>query len=172
MEGINLSSSLGDNKKKQSFFNGTVIIVSVFFLTLFSWGGMKWYSKLLSDDLIAKTALLEKNSAQLRGSDVDRIVSYNTRFDLIQKQMSDDPSSTEKLLGQLENLVIPNVRLTKYEFNKKDKFVVIEGETNNFKYVAEQLMTFKGESLFSSMIVESLKKNEIGRIVFSFKTTF
>lgn len=172
MEGINLSSSLEKRQKESAFMNGPVVVSLVFFLLLASWGGMRWYLKVLGDNLTQKTALLQSSSAQLRGDTVDRIVNFDTRLTLAKKQGADTVTNTDALLNQLERLVIPNVKLTKYEFNKKDKTVVVSGETDNFKYVAQQLVSFKGESPFVGMGVESLKKNETGRILFSFKSEF
>lgn len=169
MDGINLSSGTPEKKQETSrFSSGSLLIVLVFFLLLALWGGMQWYLKTLDGTLAENNGALEENSGRLRGDAVDRIVAFDARLTLAKKQMTESVD-VENILGQLERLVIPNVRLTGYEFNKKEKFVIVKGETDTFKYVAEQLVSFKGESLFSGITVDSLKKTPEGRITFSFK---
>ena len=126
---------------------------------------------MLDDTVERNNISLEERSTQLKGNAVDRVVSFDTRLTLA-KEQADTFTDTEKLLNQLENLVMPTVQLTKYEFNEKENFVIVDGETDNFKYVAQQLMNFKRDGLFAGMRVESLKKNETGRIAFSFKAEF
>lgn len=171
MEGLNLSSSLEKKQQKSAFFSGSLVVILLFAFFLAIWGGMQWYSKKLNDTVVKNTTLLDGYSSQLKGDKVDRIAFLDTRLEIAKKQMSNFTDS-EKLLTQLENLVISNVQLTRYEFNKKENFVIIGGETDNFKYVAQQLANFKQEDLFIKMNVESLKKNEGGRILFVFKTNF
>lgn len=172
MEGINLSASLEKARKESIIFNGKLVVFLIFFVTLVSWGGMWWYLKMLNDDFAKKTVLLEESSTKLQGIAVDRVVSFDTRLMLSMNQIADDSTNTEALLNQVEKLTLSSVQLTKYEFNNADKSVVIKGETDDFKDVAQQLMNFKTENLFSGMTVESLEKNESGRIVFSFKSMF
>jgi len=174
MIGMNLSSSVPEKKQEGSWtFGGPVIVTVIFFLLLAFWGGMQWYLNTLDKILSEQQALLEENASRLKGDAVDRGASFDARLTLATKQMNEeDPVDTGKLLNQLESLVIPNVKLTKYEFDKNGKSVIVEGETDTFKYVAQQLFVFKGDALFSNIRVDSLKKNLEGRIEFSFKAEF
>lgn len=172
MEGINLSSSLQEKKQRESrFFSGSFVVLFIFFFLLTLWGGMRWYMKTQNDTLARNDALLEANSSQLKGPAVDRVVAFDTRLTLA-KDQANDFIDIEIFLNQLENLSVPAVQLTKYEFNKKDKFVIIEGETDNFKYIAQQLNSLRVDNLFAGIQVESIKKDENGRILFSFKAEF
>ncbi len=167
---MNLSSSVPKKKQEGSWiFGGPAIVTVIFFLLLAFWGGMQWYLKTLDKTLSEQQILLEDNASRLKGDAVDRVASFDTRLTLAEGQMSGDTPDTGKLLSQLESLVIPNVKLTKYVFDENGKFVVVEGETDTFKYVAQQLFVLKGEDPFTNIKVDSLKKNLEGHIVFSFK---
>lgn len=167
---MNLSSSVPEKKQTGSrLLGGSVVAVSFFFLLLALWGGMLWYLKTLDSTLLKQKAALAESTLLLRGEKVDRVASFAARLMLARKQMSTDSVDTGKLLNQLESLVIPEVVLTKYEFNEKEKFVLVEGETDNFKYVAQQLFILKGENLFADIKTDSLKKSLEGRISFSFR---
>jgi chromatin segregation and condensation protein Rec8/ScpA/Scc1 (kleisin family) len=173
MPGMNLSEPTpAQEQVKAGFVTGSVVVTAIFFLILTVWGGMQWYIKTLDERLAAQTAMLEENSTKLKGEKVDRIASFDTRLTLMKKQIDGETTDTQTLLNQLERLVIPNVKLTKYEYNKKDKFVLIGGETDNLKFVAQQLISFKGESQFTEIQVNSLRKNLDGRVEFSFKAAF
>lgn len=171
---MNLSSSVPEKKQEGSWtFGGPVVVTVLFFLLLVFWGGMQWYLKTLDKTLSGQQVLLEENASRLKGDAVDRVTSFDTRLTLAKEQMSGkNTTDTGRLLRQLESLVIPNVKLTKYEFDENGKFVIVEGETDTFKYVAQQLLVLKGEDPFMNIKVDSLKKNPEGRIAFSFKAEF
>lgn len=172
MSGINLSSSAGERRQTGSgFLTGSVIVSFVFFLVLALWGGMRWYMKTLDDKIAEKTVLLDENSRQLKGQPVDRVQIFDTRLTLAQKQADSGSVHTKELLTQLEGLVIPTVKLTKYEYNAEEKFVSVTGVTDNFKYVAQQLLNFKGDNLFSGVQVMSLRKDSEGMTTFSFRVS-
>jgi len=173
MTGMNLSSSIPDKKPPTSgVFTSTMVVVLVFSLLLIVWGGMQWYLKVQNDTLAVKKALYEAESVKLKGSSVDRVASFTTRMNLSKDRVATNTADTEKLLTQIEGLVIPPVRLTKYIFDAKGSSVAIQGETDNFKYVAQQLLALKGEALFSGIRVEKLGKDDKGVITFSLKAEF
>lgn len=174
MAGINLTLSTAEKmEENKGIFDGSLAIISViFFLVVASWGGMRWYIKTLNDKLANLDATLEQFSAQLRGDKVNRVAYFDARFGFVGQQMKGAPVDAKKLLGQLESLTVPNVRLTKYEYNEVGKFVVVEGETDNFKYIAEQIISLKSEALFAGIKVDSVQRTKEGRIEFSLKAKF
>ena len=173
MAGLNLSSSTPEKNQEQSgIFRGSFLVVIIFSCMLLLWGGMQWYLKTLDDTIASKEALLTENSSKLTGENVDRVVSFDSRLTLAKKQVTENALETKIYLDQLESLVIPSIQITKYELNKKDNVVLVEGETDNFKYVAQQLISFKKDPLFAGIYVSTLKKNAEGRIIFSFKAEF
>lgn len=172
MAGINLSSSTS-GKKERGVLDGAFIAVTVIFIAVLAgFGGMRFYLKVLDDRLGDLEAMLKENAAQLQGPSVDRVARFDNRLTLADKQQKVGGAEPQKLLQQLENLVVPSVRLTEYEYNAAGKFVVVAGEADNFKYIAQQIISFKSEDLFVGIKVQSLARTKEGRIAFALKAEF
>lgn len=171
MSGINLSSStsIKTTKKGGVFDSSFAVIVVIFFLVVAGFGGLRFYIKTLDTKISALKATLEENSAQLQGRNVDRVAHFDSRLRLAGEQSSGNGVDSQKLLDQLESLIVPNIRLTKYEYNETEKFVEVAGEAESFKYVAQQIVSFKSENTFVGIKVQSLARTTEGRIAFSLK---
>ena len=174
MAGMNLSSSKIEKKEgRGGIFDGSFAIILVLFLLVAaSWGGMRWYIMTLSDKLAELDSVIEENSLRLQGKDVDRVASFDSRLSLIGKQLQGETVDSQKFLTQMESLTVPNVRLTEYKYDAVEKTVTVSGETDNFKYIAQQILNLKSEALFVDVKVDSLKRTKEGRIAFSFKAKF
>lgn len=174
MAGINFSSSVSEKSaKKGRIFDGSFVVITIlFFLVLAGFGGLRWYLKTLDAKAASLSAAFGERSAQLKGSGVDRVANFESRLALAGEQLADQRVDPQELFGQLERLTLPNVKLTKYGYNAKEKFVEVAGETESFKYVAQQIISLKSEDLFSGITVQSLTRTKEGSIQFSFKATF
>lgn len=170
MNGMNLASTMPEKRAKtrRTFDNYFIFIASIFFLAVALFVGLRWYTNVLDNRLVGFDAVLAENARQLRGERVDRVAHFDQRLKLIEKQLNGRSIDSQKLLGQLESLVIPSVKLTKYEYNETENSVEIVGETDNFKSVAQQIISFKSENLFDQIKVESLVVAEGGRVEFIF----
>jgi len=172
MVGLNLSSSIAEKKEITISDSSLAVISIIFFLVVAGFGGLRWYIKTLDNKLMDLEASLNENASRLRGDKVNRVAYFDARLRLIEQQLNGDAVDSKRLLGQMESLVLPNVRLTKYEYNETGKFVVVSGETENFKNVAQQIISLKSEDLFTGIKVESIQRTEGGQIGFSFKAQF
>lgn len=172
MAGMNLSSSTFEKKDVGIVDKTFIITVVVFLLVAATWGSMRWYIQTLNDRLAGLDATLAESSLQLRGEAVDRAAHFDTRLTLIGQQLDNGSVDTQALLNQLESLAVPNIKLTRYEYNQAEKFVEVTGETDNFKYIAQQIISLKSENLFRAITVDSIRRTDEGRIAFSFKVKF
>jgi len=171
MEGINLSSSIPEQNKRKSFLSsGTFWIIFLFLSLLALWGGMLWYLGTLDQILLQKKSILSESANKVKGKAVDRIVDLNNRVKISTDQ-SISAVDTNALLSQLESLVIANFRLTSYVFDKTSNTISIKGETDNFKYVAQQMAFFKKNPNFKNITLDTVDRKD-GIISFSFKSTF
>jgi len=171
MAGINLSSGTFEQKTShRSIADSSLTLSTILFLLVAAgWGGMRWYISTLDGKLANLEATIQENATRLQGSAVDRVAHFATRLDLIGKQLDQPSIDSQALLTQLESLTVPNVRLTRYEYNDAEKVVEVAGETDNFKYVAQQIISLKSESLFSGITVDSIDRTKEGNIAFSLK---
>jgi hypothetical protein len=170
MNGMNLASSMPEKKVKmrRTFDNYFIFITGIFFLVIVLFAGLRWYIGVLDKRLANFDTTLAENAMQLRGEEVDRVAHFDQRLKLIENQLDGSNVDSQKLLSQLEGLVIPSVKLTKYEYNKVENSVEIAGETDSFKSVAQQIISFKSENLFDKIKIESLVVAEGGRVEFVF----
>lgn len=171
---MNLTLSTAEKmEENKGILDSSLVIISViFFLVVASWGGMRWYMKTLNDKLANLDATLAQSSSQLQGDKVNRVAYFDARSGFAGQQVNGASIDAKKLLGQLESLTVPNIRLTRYEYNEAGKFVVVEGETDNFRYIAEQIISLKSEELFAGIRVDSIQRTKEGRIEFSLEAKF
>lgn len=174
MAGINLSSSTLEKKSGSGgLIDSSFIIITILFCaTVVGFGGLRWYISTQDAALADLDVTLRESILKLQGPEVDRVAHFDNRLTAAEQQANAGSVDSQKLLIELESLVIPSVKLTKYEYNAADKFVVVSGETDSFKYVAQQVISLKSEKLFAGITVESLTRTEDGRIAFSFKAKF
>jgi len=171
MEGINLSSSIPEkNLRTSRFFNGTTFIIFIFFVLLSAWGGMYFYNQSLAKVLLDKQNLFAASSQDIKNDKANRIAEIDARMKFAQDQI-ENFINTDNALNQLESSVIPNIRLTKYEFDKTKGMLTIEGETDDFRYVPQQIDSFKTKGLAKDVSVKKLDKKE-GLVSFTFEINF
>ena len=170
MADLNLSSSTLEKKSDhKNTFGGSWVIAGLFLLILMGWGGLYLYLKALDQELASLNQTIAGNELELRGEAIDRVARFDRRLSFVKKQLDSETVEPYELLGQLERLVIPKARLIEYVYNVAEKSITVSGETDNFMYVAKQILSFKSEVPFSNIRVDSLKYTKDGRINFSFK---
>jgi hypothetical protein len=86
-------------------------------------------------------------------------------------------STTERvdpvtILSKVEALIVPEVVLTKYQYDKQEKMSLVAGETDNFRYLAEQIINLKSDPIFSRVIVDQISRSQEGKIQFVLRADF
>lgn len=174
MSDLNLSQSMAQKQeetKTDLFDRGFLVVFGVFFLTLVVWGGLRLYLYSLEKQGTSLDNVLAERSTQLRGSDVNRVVDFDTRRAFVSQEMDVivDPSD---LLRQVEGLMVPAVSLTRYEYNKEEKVVTLGGTTSNFRHIAEQVLGLKSEKMFENIVVDTIGRDKDGQLIFILKAHF
>jgi hypothetical protein len=57
--------------------------------------------------------------------------------------------------------------LTDYEYDEAMKQVALGGKVGNFRQLAEQMLSFKSEQVFSEVTVDTINRDDDGQITFS-----
>ena len=173
MAGINLSQSMQESKKNLGKFNlwnsSFLISLVIFSIVAVLFGGMKWYEKTIDAKLSVLEQTLKDNSTQLHGKNVDRIADFDSRLSFIENNISDS-TDMKQVLEQVEGLMVPSVVLTKYGYSKQDNTITIAGETNNFRYLAQQILSLKSADTFSEIRVDNINRTSDGKIAFILRT--
>lgn len=172
MAGINLSQSLQESKKnaeKKSLSDkGLIGAFVILLLVAGGWGGLRWYMQTLDDRIAFLEETLANNANRLEGENADRVADFNNRLILIGEGI-DNAAEPKEILEQLERLTVPDVVLTKYEYNRQDHVMFIGGVTDNFKYLAQEILSLKSEKAFSEVKVEIITRTKEGKLAFVLK---
>lgn len=173
MAGMNLSQSMQENKQanrnKNLFDMGLIGSFVIFLIVLGMWGGLEWYTKGVNDEIAAKEAAIAEGNANLSGKNANKVADFADRIILISQDS--DVVNSRGLFAELESLMVPEIVLTKYDYNKEEQYILFAGDTDNFKYLAQQILALKKQPTFSDIKVDSIARSTTGRIVFGLKTT-
>ncbi|MGK2848743.1 MAG: hypothetical protein ACSLEX_01625 [Minisyncoccota bacterium] len=173
MAGINLSSVPKNQNQSRRVSDTTLVVIgAIFLVTVIGFGGLRWYLKTLDDKIALMEVSVGENADMLQGPAVDRVAQFQDRLTLLSAQQASDNLNAEIQLRQLETLILPQVKLTKYRYDKTEKFITMTGETDTLKSVAQQIISLKSDALFSGVVVETLGNAEGGRTVFSLRADF
>ena len=169
MAGINLSQSLQEKEAhaRWSFFDkGFFISFSIFLVAAITYGGVFWYQTSLEKKVTGLQNQITEKQARLKGSEVERVVDFRERLDMIGKNLDSQPDPTD-LFSVLEGSVIPSIRLTRYRENWVDRTVEIDGVTDNFKFLAQEMLALKKNEGFSKVAVSKVEFKDEGKLEFS-----
>ena len=170
---MNLSQSVPEEEpvEDRSFFDGGFILsLSLILLSAIAFGGVRLYIGSLDKKIATVEATLNANAQRLSGENIDRIADFDNRLNYFSANKGDF-SDTQEILVMLEKRVLSDIVLKKFVYNPHDKVILIEGESDDFKKLAEQIMAFKEEKIFSNMEVQTLDRTEANLIAFILKAT-
>lgn len=172
MEGINLSQSMqesrrGSSEEKRTLLDtGMMVAFAVFIVAALIWGGLAWYVSTVDQKIAAVNGELAESVASLAGKEADRVGDFSDRSAIIRKSLdgSADPSAE---LDRIEAATVPGVVLTNYQFDEETGTVSITGITDNFKFIAQQLLVLKVSEGFITPKVASIARTKEGKIEFA-----
>lgn len=175
MAGVNLSQSMASREsaptKRPFAASGFPLSIILLILTAAGWGGLRWYLHTLDQKIAGLDATLSASSGQLQGKEIDRVADFDARLSLLGVDASERLDSRE-ILTKLEALIVPQVVLKEFKYDQKEKMSVMTGETDNFRYLAGQLVSLKSDPLFSRVVVSTVSRTQEGKIQFTLKASF
>lgn len=170
MAGINLSHSAeqaSELKQHSVFGRGAIIIVVILLLTLAAWGGISFYEKKLVAEVDGIASEIASKRGAFFGADVDDVADFQFRLDILKAGMNDRVSPAG-MLGSVEELLLPGIRLTEYSFDAAKKEVVLDGDADTLGTIAKQMVLIKRMPGFSNLSVKSLSRADDGKFEFGF----
>jgi hypothetical protein len=169
MAGINLSQSIQEKQalaRGSLFDRGFFANIGFFLLVLIIWGGTNWYAGKLTDEL---TVLQQENAQKtsgLKGDEVNRIADFRDRLDTIEENLDSQPDP-RSVFQELERYVVPTVRLTRFAYQQEDRRILIDGITDNLRYLAQQMLSFKRLSGVERVHAALVEYNKDGKLEFN-----
>lgn len=171
MAGINLSQPTADRRvDRRKFFDVGMVVASIILvLVLGAWGGVYYLTSKTDRAVADLQSQVESAGVDTKGSKIDRILAFDNRIESVAKNI-EGQIDTSQMLTDLEGLVIPSVRLTGYQYDHENGNVVIEGLTSDYKYLAQQIISFKSNERYANIHVDKITNSESGDIVFTLKS--
>lgn len=124
----------------------------------------------LTDKQIAEYQATTKASFEsVSSEDASSVHDVTSRIVAIGKQGESSVNPGE-ILAALEKSTIPQVTLTQFEY-KKDGTVSLEGNVSDYRFLAEQLLRYRQEEMFSTAEVQNTDRTESGQINFTIIAT-
>ncbi len=172
MDGINLFQAAHERKgagAPKSFLDkGFVIAATIFFSVAAVWGGLLLYTNSVDGKINAISASVQTGLGSISGKSADRVGDFSDRLSLMEAAAVNAVEPGD-VLDQLGRMTVQGVVLTDYEYDVEHKAIRLEGETDNFRYIGQQMFSMKLSGSFSSIIVSSIEKKETGLIQFVLK---
>ncbi|MDP2837820.1 MAG: hypothetical protein Q8O53_00890, partial [Candidatus Moranbacteria bacterium] len=124
------------------------------------------YMYTLDKKIVALDTALSANAKALEGDHINRIADFDIRTSLFHADPKElvDPSP---LLGEIESAMVPGVVLTGYKYGMDAQSANIDGQADNLRKLAEQIMSFKTVKTFSQVKVGTVTNTSEGKIIFS-----
>lgn len=175
MPDVDFSQSVAEEEKEveqRGFFNsGIVISLILLGVVAAGWGGLQFYMYTLDKKIAVLDAAISANTTQLEGEHIDRIADFNTRAASLNTDPMElvDPSP---LLREIEAVMVPGVVLTGYKYDMNGRVATIDGQVEDFRKLAEQIMSLKSVQNFSQVKVASVAQDKDGKVTFSVIASF
>lgn len=173
MPGVNLSQSMIEEERplQRSFFDtGVILSLVVLMLVGLGWGGLRLYMNSLDAKIAALDTTINANGEDLRGDRIDRVADFEARIKYFSKN-KEDFIEPENILAALETVMVSGIVLTKYEYDQVTGVSTISGRSEDFKKLAEQILSLKSERIFSQVEVEGVGRDEEKRLTFVLKAS-
>jgi hypothetical protein len=171
MPGINLSQSLSLGAKKaettRSLFDKSfvgVIVLTLIVLAL--WGALRFFLYRTDQDIEDLQAKIDSSQGALTGDAVARVASVGARLEHL-GAYQEQAAGLKDAFGRLENLTLPAVRLTSFQYVDESGTTTIAGVADNYRTLAEQVLRYKGDEAWKTLKVTNIANTEDGKISFT-----
>lgn len=167
MANINLSQSSIERKSHEfgAVFDRSLMIslglIAVTFGTLF---GLKMYNSFLENKAAALTEQISVQVTSLENDSMDRVVDFSNRSESVDKKLSVKEVSPQDMFALIGKLMMGGVSLDSYEYNMTTKTVSLKIVANDFRGIAQQVISFKSEGSFKSVSLSDISRGDDGSV--------
>jgi len=156
------------------FGKGALFLVVVSVAAIALWQGLLFYERVLADRIAAKDIEISDAIASISQEDINKIADFQFRLDGVSTGLARQASvgNPAELLGTVEKVVVPGVRLVSYSYDAGTGTIGIDGEADSFRSVVQQMVAFKSEPGYETLSVSDIGRNESNRVTFSFSVAF
>ncbi len=155
---------IGISKKERILFYSSFILllisISIYIFLVFT--NSKLTKKI--GGIEKSTEQIEKSDSFKSGNEVKELEKKMNSFSFILKKHS----YPFQVFTMLENDTLPKVYFTKFDLNPGNLSLILNGSTNNFQTLGEQILIFKRDPLIKNVSLTSVRIMSLGMINFGF----
>lgn len=170
MPGINLSQTAQqktDIRRHPILGKGLIAIIVVLLLAVAAWRGLLFWESRINKEVEGIEAETAKIRVDFDGEQADQVVGFQFRLDSIAQSFVNKTYPAD-MLRSLESLMLGGIDLSEYSFDAQKQSITITGQSDSFLAVAQQMAILKRTPGFDELAVDSLKREETGKISFTF----
>lgn len=153
--------------KKNIFDKAFVFSIALIIIVGGIWAAERILIYMLDRQIAQYEATTEASLASVTAEDVQKVHDITSRLDAIGSNAATQVK-TEDLLGSLEKNTIPQVRLTKYEY-ESDGTIALSGVVSDYRFLAEQLLRYRQDPLFATAEVANTGRTDSGQVTFDIR---
>jgi len=165
MSNINLSTENISKKEPKRMERSLVYSISFLVLLAVIYIGLIAANRGISSKIKTTEAEYDVEYSNFLSGNSDQVLDFQNRGDAAKKILAENKSMAD-VLSQIESSTLPSIYLNYLKYNKDKKTVSIEGLSDNFQLVAEQILSFKQNEYFSAVVpgrsfIDSENNNKI-----------
>lgn len=158
MPGINLYQPDAPETQTRSLSEKTLLLSLVLLvLVLGLFGGLRLYNMYHYDQEIAKIDLqIAETSKKLDSETATEVYDFSKRLETMKETIAMDPKRMTEYLAVLQKAVVPDSRITSFEYDKSSGQITISGVAGSLETVAKQIRSLKMQPDFTEAAVKDL----------------
>ena len=151
MSNINLSTENISKREPKRMEKSLVYTISFLVLLAVIYVGLIAANRGISSKIKTTEAEYDVEYSNFLSGNSDQVLDFQNRSDAA-KKILDENKSMADILGKIESSTLPSIYLNNLKYDKDKKTVSIEGLSDDFQLVAEQILSFKQNDYFSAVI--------------------
>lgn len=152
---------------KNIFDKAFVFSISLVIIVGGIWATEKILIYLLDRQITEYKEITATSLASVSAEDVQAVHDVTSRLASIEENVA-TKVNTGELFAVLERTTIPQVRLTRYEY-ESDGAITLEGVAGDYRFLAEQILRYRQEATLATAEVGSTGRTESGQVTFDIR---
>ncbi len=153
MSSINLVVEEEVQRDYPSFLQNGLVTASVILILLLAvYGGLVYTNQKLTAEIQSVHSQYTDEYSKFLAGNANDVIDFKNRSDVARSLIGQN-YSTKNVFNQAESSVLPTVYLDSLSYNGKTRTVELACVTNGFNMEAKQLLGFKENSGFSSLVL-------------------
>ncbi|MFZ2188315.1 MAG: hypothetical protein WAV73_02005 [Candidatus Moraniibacteriota bacterium] len=161
MANINLVT---DRENTKMLGTGTTVLLVIFFVVLLIYGGMIFYGNKLGTDLATAKEEYAAKFNMFTIGDSKKVLDFQNRLTISNELLAMERDNGRDL-ENIESVMIDGVYLESYTYDEAAKIIKIDCFADSYDTVAKQILSFKGDDYFSTVLAGETKLDAKRRMI-------